>query len=568
MKKKSFYVHLELKYKLLLISLIAGFIPMLIIGIFGYNQIESLLYEREKEVLEEKLNQTTQHLNDKLHTYNNSLSHILINQSLKQKLNQSFDTNYDMYIFFRDVLNPLFINTLALNRDFKQITLFTDININSHDRFLRPLSDIEYLPWYDRFNESPYVLSYLSDKPTTFNIAAELFTDNRGTRSIINITIDYHALFGSLSSIYEDDFGIFIMEGDELLFGYQKENNQDYNYLGGESLVNHVDDIENDYIIQRTRIPSTHWEITLMRPVSVINQPLGTIIVAFIFVLITSFVFLIGLSFILARRIIVPIESLAENMKAIDSDNFNITVESNSKDEINTLIRAFKKMVTRIDRLVNQVYQEKLQKKDYELKALQAQINPHFFYNALSLINSKAIVANQSDISLMTQYLSTFYRTSLNKGKDFLPLSEEMNNVKSYLSIQQMMHDHSFDYFINTPKELDDFDVPNLILQPLIENAIHHGIDESPDNRRGLIVVEGTITADYLELMVSDNGKGMQPEELKEILNKASNGYGVRNVHNRIQLYFGEQYGLNYSSILNKGTVVILRLPSTKKEQS
>ena len=542
---------------------------MVLIGAFGYNQIQSLLFEREKEVLEESLNQSVQHINDKLQGYNNSLNYILINESLKRELNQTFLTNYDMYLFYRDILNPLFINTLALNRDFDQITLYTDIKINNHGRFLRSLREIETLPWYSRFNESPFALYHLSPDRSKINIAAELFTQNHNTRSIVNIAIDYNTLFNPLYNIYEDSFGIFIKQGDDVLLGYQKEENKTYNYINTGSMPNikQTSQFKSNYIMQQSRIPTTGWEITLIRPTYVINQPLQTITMTFIGVLIVSFMLSISLSFLLARRIITPIEALANNMKAIHSNNFNITVKANSKDEISTLIQTFKKMVKRIDHLVNQVYQEKLQTKDYELKALQAQINPHFFYNALSLINSKAIVAEQEEISHVTQYLSTFYRTSLNKGKSFLPLSEEISNAKAYLDIQQMMHNQSFDYYIHVPKELGHISVPNLIIQPLIENAIQHGIDMIEGDKQGLIVIDGRIQDNIIELIISDNGPGMMEDTVKYILEKKSDGYGVRNVHKRIQLYFGKDYGLSYSSLEKKGTVVTIRLPYTHNER-
>ncbi|MBM7541234.1 sensor histidine kinase [Amphibacillus cookii] len=570
MKKiKHFYLQLKIKNKVLIISLISGFFPLLLLGIFGYSQINELLHRREQEVLEETMNHAILHLDYKMNAYHNSLNYVLLDHNLNTELTNSFTNNYEMYLFFRDTLEPLFFNTLSLNRDFAGITVYTDQKINRYDRFLRPLSDIEVNDWYEQIQGTTRPVYYVSENPDSLNLAAELYTHAKDTTNIINLSIYYHALFDSLYSLYEDQYAVFIFDtNQQLIFDFQKNTQSDKAYIDPASIPDFLTDalFNQNYIFKQDRIPSTDWSIMLMRPKHTINQSMVSIAVTFFIVTLTSLFLLVLLVYLFSRIIVRPLESLALNMKAIDSGNFNVTVTTNSNDEISTLIHIFKKMVQRVEHLINEVYISKIEKQEYELKALQAQINPHFFYNALSLINSKAILADQVDISLMTQHLSTFYRTTLNRGKDYITIKEELENVRSYLKIQHMMHNQSFDYYLNIDDQLLAYQMPNLTLQPLVENAIHHGLDHKEIGLKGIVSIDGKLDHDQIVFIVSDNGKGMTQEQVNQILTIKTKGYGVRNVHNRIQLNYGNAFGLDYVSYLNKGTHVTVRLPLIKNE--
>ena len=251
---------------------------------------------------------------------------------------------------------------------------------------------------------------------------------------------------------------------------------------------------------------------------------------------------------------------LKQNMTAVELGKMEIMVTSDSQDEVGELIRGFGKMISQINILIEKVYKGELKQKEYEMKALQAQINPHFLYNSLSLINWKAIAANQTDISRLTLLLSTFYRTALNKGNSILSIGDELNNMQSYLSIQLMMHDDSFDTCIEVPEEMKQYASLNLLLQPLVENAIDHGIDLK-ENGRGEIAITGKMEDNDIYLYVTDNGIGMDDKKAERILTQQSKGYGVRNVHERIQLFFGKEYGLTVKSVPNEGTCITIHMP-------
>lgn len=558
---KIIYLKLKIRHKILTIGLISGFFPLLALSLFAFMQLQDILRTREKEVLNETLNQSVLHLDYKLTSYETIFNNILWDYNLNNQMNTDFNTNYDMYLFYRDTLNPLFYNALSLNRDLTSLTLYTNQNINPHGNFLLPLDEIENDSWYREVLNSTSPLFHTSGDNSALTLsglfASSLTMASDGsTTTLLSLSVDYLSLFYPLNNLFEEDYGIIINDtNNNIVYNYSNYENNFNTDLSSNALN------DSDYFYDSFGIATTDWTIYLFRPVTVLSQSMNNIIRVFLIVCLLSLVLLFMLVYYFSRKIIHPLESLTNNMKTIDSDNFLITVETNSDDEIKTLIGIFTKMVKRIENLINEVYKTKISKQEYEIKALQSQINPHFFYNALSLINSKAILSNQEDISQMTQYLSTFYRTTLNRGKSSITIKEEISNVESYLKIQQMMHDFSFDFFIKVSDTLKDYKMPNLILQPIVENAIHHGIDHITTQKRGIITIDGEIEADSIVFTVSDNGQGMTDKDVEVILSTKGKGYGVKNVHNRLELIYGPEYGLQFESYAGLGTEVSIRIP-------
>ncbi|MFR9232616.1 MAG: sensor histidine kinase [Eisenbergiella massiliensis] len=217
-------------------------------------------------------------------------------------------------------------------------------------------------------------------------------------------------------------------------------------------------------------------------------------------------------------------------------------------------------MTANLNHLVNEVLRAKIAQQKYELKILQSQINPHFLYNSLSLINGKAIMAGQQDISQMARLLSTFYRTMLNKGSSITTVESELENTKAYISIQRMMHSDSFDVTYDIAGDVLSFPILNLLLQPLAENAIIHGLDHKETPGKGVLSVSCYREGEDIVFKVMDNGCGMPEEECTRILSADSRGYGVKNVHQRVCLYYGPGYGLSYRSTNGMGTCAVLRV--------
>ncbi|MCL2879897.1 MAG: sensor histidine kinase, partial [Treponema sp.] len=193
-------------------------------------------------------------------------------------------------------------------------------------------------------------------------------------------------------------------------------------------------------------------------------------------------------------------------------------------------------------------------------KALQAQINPHFLYNTLDLINWMALRSGIPSISGLVQSLAMFYKLSLGSGNDMAPLREEIAHVKVYLEIQAVRFDNKIQYSFSIDDAITECPVPKIILQPLVENSIIHGILEKPD-KTGTILVSGQRNNNNIILSVTDDGVGMDSGITETIVTKGTDRYGVFNIDQRIKLYYGDQYGLSYRSAPAQGTTATITLP-------
>ena len=267
-------------------------------------------------------------------------------------------------------------------------------------------------------------------------------------------------------------------------------------------------------------------------------------------------------SFRLTDGIIQPVNIMLDKVKKVGRGKFDMIPIEAEIEEIEELDEGINKMARKISALLENVRQEKEMQHLTELQLIQAQVNPHFLYNTLDTIVWLIEGGMTDDAVEMISSLSIFFRTSLSKGKDIIPLSEEERHTLSYLEIQQYRYRDILEFEINIPKELSGIPVPKLSIQPLAENALYHGIK----NRRGKgkILIEGREEEDALVLTVSDNGQGMTPERLHEVQEAIRTGeragFGLAAVAERIALYYGPGYGMKISSEEGKGTTVEIRL--------
>lgn len=267
-------------------------------------------------------------------------------------------------------------------------------------------------------------------------------------------------------------------------------------------------------------------------------------------------------SFRLTDGIIQPVNIMLDKVKKVGRGKFDMIPIEAEIEEIEELDEGINKMARKISALLENVRQEKEMQHLTELQLIQAQVNPHFLYNTLDTIVWLIEGGMTDDAVEMISSLSIFFRTSLSKGNDIIPLSEEERHTLSYLEIQQYRYRDILEFEINIPKELSGIPVPKLSIQPLAENALYHGIK----NRRGKgkILIEGREEEDALVLTVSDNGQGMTPERLHEVQEAIRTGeragFGLAAVVERIALYYGPGYGMKIFSEEGKGTTVEIRL--------
>lgn len=274
-------------------------------------------------------------------------------------------------------------------------------------------------------------------------------------------------------------------------------------------------------------------------------------------------------SALFSKTITTPISNLSRLMKRAQTGDLTVRFDNHYQGEIGQLGDAFNAMVDKINELLRLVYAEQKQKREAEMKILREQIKPHFLYNTLDSIQWMAKRYQAKDIVETVRALSNFFRICLSSGKEYITLREEMSLVRSYLDVQKFRYEDLFEYEPFCPEELLDCEVPRLIIQPLVENALYHGIKESDQERGNIRIRIEKEEPDILLILVMDDGAGMSLEEcgrLNKILRMEERpeeirAFGVRNVHDRIRFSYGEAYGLFYRPGTGGGTIAEIRLP-------
>ena len=264
-----------------------------------------------------------------------------------------------------------------------------------------------------------------------------------------------------------------------------------------------------------------------------------------------------------ARRITSPITALTQKAKQFGESDYSALPVETDIPELRILDSSFDSMAGHITELMERQIRSERSLHRAQLELLQAQINPHFLYNTLDSIAILAENHREDDVVTMVTSLSTFFRNSLSSGADVIPPRAELAQATSYLEIQQVRYSDILTYEIDVPEEIQDCLVPKLILQPLIENALYHGIKNR--RGRGMITISGDTGEDGIHLVVKDNGAGMDEDKLRQLRGGSyqdnHSGLGLKNVHQRIRLYCGEPYGLTFESTPGEGSSVTVLLP-------
>lgn len=561
----KFFRNMKFRYKLITTYILLGVIPMTIMGLVWYNQTRTILMKQEKSSIENYLTQAVSNMDNQLRIYNNLSDYIAFNQQISHVVSHEYDSYYDMYNQFSNVLDPMLASLKYFHSDINQITIYTKNNVVKHNTTLAPITEIENEDWYKIIKGNNDIHWFVSqDEKKVFCVRNIPTLENNYEVGVLYVQVDYEKLFESFKQMNDSNYGIFIMDelGDNIFNFDQFEDLNKSRKMTFDEFNKGIGK-ENIYTIVTAHSMNNNWTVSLYKPQKLIYESTNFMITGNVIAIILLIVFSVIITSVLSKVMVSGLEKLRANMEEVEKGNMEITVKSNNKDEVGALIRGFEKMIIQIKALIEDVYESRLIQKDYEMKALQAQINPHFLYNSLSLINWMALETDQEDISKITLSLSTFYRTALNKGKNILRVRDEIKNMRSYLDIQLMMHDHEFDVDVEIDECILDYNILNLILQPLIENAIDHGIDLKTNGRGGIKII-GKKQNDEIVLIVSDNGVGMSKEQAESILTNKSNGYGVKNVNERIKLYYGEQYQLKIESEIGIGTKVKVTIPIRK----
>ena len=328
-------------------------------------------------------------------------------------------------------------------------------------------------------------------------------------------------------------------------------------------IIEHVNG--NDCVIAWERQPVSGLIFCEILPIKEMPLDKQVLYTTIFLIFMSAMVIGLALSLLFSRNLIRPIDRLTRHIRVISTGEFTKNPDIETKDEFGLIGKQINEMSSRISELMDSRIQDDKEKMNMEIKILQAQINPHFLYNTLSMMNWMAIRSNQMEISKVTLALSTFYRTALSKGEDVVTVENCIQNMEAYLEIQLTMHDHNFSVDWDIDPTIKNEKMPKLLLQPVVENAIEHGLDEKEDGDKKIFLsFKGK--GDDVEITVRDNGLGMEQEKAETLVTYQAKGYGLKNVNDRIRLLYGENYGIHIFSSPDEGTTVIMKFPKEGRE--
>lgn len=557
-KSIRIFARFKFKQKLFMSYLIVTIIPMMVLGIYSYGQSKELLSNQAKQGIERNIGTAVNSITYKMDLYNNLIQLIVVNRMLQNIVSIPDGEAADLSTMshqLKEYLDPYFSMMLTTYHGIDKLTIYTESPVPEYGDYLRSAEAVSDQSWYNDAL-SKFSIRWYYDEPQHAAYAVSKFPET--------FMPGHHVLYMHMNtdSIFMDsmkllnDYGLIVSDskGTTLL-----KNVRANSWFPSAALPSQENDIATtggiDWMVIQKKIPNTDWTIHCYVPIDQISGNAAPILYATYIVLGICIGIMLIIISLFANGMLRRIYRLNHWMKRVENGGLELDIQNTSKDEIGELIDRFGNMLFRIKELIQEVRRK-------ELHRLQAQMNPHFLYNTLSSVNWKALKTKSYEISRIVTSLSKYYRTALNKGDNFTTVRNELENVKSYLDIMLITDDYRFDVIYEIDEEVNRFYTINMILQPLVENAIKHGVHRKTDGR-GVITISACLGEGTVQFSIMDNGPGMEEEVVRKVMTPRSAGYGLRNVHERIELFFGVGYGLTVRSYGSGGTAMMIKIPQT-----
>lgn len=591
-KLRKLYYSISIKSKLNLLIFVLMAYSVIFIAYFGYKSYASVFKEKSTENLVKNVDVLSTILSDRLENVVKSSAKILLddklytaNDQLKSGLNepylsnpQTFKSDIEIYLGSYVASSNEF-DLLAFRFNISNKTYFADNNLTlDTDKII---SDDDLFQMAKKSSGNPvWHFKQQKGKPTEIYIIREVLDYDSSNESIGTLVckVNENYLFGTIRDFLTYNVQNVSIYNDNGLLVYQYNTFDGKYKTAWEELLKNSE--PNDFYSAKyggdtiylayNEIPKLKWKLAVFISSNLLLVDMKKVLITiFVLCLITLPIWLI-LIYTIYRDIINPVYLLVDKMDKIEKGNTGITVADDRLDELGYVFKTFNRMSEEINRLINKVYKESLMMKDAEIKALQAQINPHFLCNTLETINWKAKLYGVDDISEMVTALSSIIDANLDRNNEkMIPIRRELDYIDNYNLLIQKRFGKKITFIKSIDDDALDYKIPKLLIQPLIENSIYHGLETKKGG--GTVELIISIEEDMLLIIVADDGKGIDDETLKKLKQSleenVENQYesrtkiGIMNVHRRIKLIYGSDFGLKIFSEAGKGTTIILKLP-------
>ncbi|WKV08623.1 sensor histidine kinase [Thermoanaerobacterium sp. CMT5567-10] len=548
-----------------------------------YNEINNnITNSKVMQVSNEIVSNINSSIESLINTVDNQSKILISSQILQSALSNGNAGNYASYIQpmskyladflnFNDFISSIYIFDNRGNEYFVDNVSYKNIN----------LSVLKSADWYDKLISlrGAYILiansgSLINDSKgnqgyvSFIRVINDINSQKPAGFMIINISKSY--LYKYINSsintytsgiIIKDEKGNSIIEPTNIskslndeIFNYIKPNNSTIKKIDGKVYI--ISDLKNNF----------GWNIISVTPFNELNSQFWIYNLILLLVIIINIVLLIlGLLFI-SLFITQPIIKLVNSMKGIKDGKFEKVNIITGNDEIGMLKDVYNKMIDEIKKLIGDIINEQKMKRKLELDVMQSQIKPHFLFNSFDAISALILMNDTKNASKIVKALGKFYRSFLMNGNEEITIKEELDIIKNYLTIQKIRFGDKFNVVINIDERTLSYRIPKLILQPLVENALNHGVRNK--DGQGIISIKALYDNDQIKLIVEDNGKGMNEEKIREIESSMSKGVGLRSTIERLKIYYNSADVVKIYSKIDEGTKIEITIPINKEDQN
>ncbi len=589
------YKNCSMRVKLFASFFLLIFIPIIVLTVFAAYRSTAIIQEQSMEIARLYLQQTENEMESELYkiaTVSSSVAQTAEVHEVLEKQNTgiSFSEEYDD-------MNELYktIESTRALQNLYQIRLFiSDSFTHSRSNYITyPLSSVSDTDWYHQLVEQYQTQTLLppsifqpplSEPQEVLSVVTLIRSRKDITRILGVVSVDVlksdlidilqHNNYAEQSAAYLVDENLNIVCGANSTFPVSEADlaaqlQQMRDTFGASSGVSTAGNAVYGLsapIFDGWRIFTVASMGNLLSPVSNLRDQM---------ILLTVIISIIAfcLSYLYARYSTRRIKTLAEQVRRVENGDLSVSCIVDSEDEIGELQNSFNFMVRRISLLVDERYNLGKNLKDMELRALQAQINPHFLYNTLDMIAWKAMASGNHETVDIVVKLARFYRLSLSNGSDFLPLSDEVEHVRLFVELTNLCRSRNVQLNTEVSPNIADYPIMKLILQPIVENSLFHGLYELSD-REGVIRLTAEQIGSYVQIQIADNGVGIEKSKLAELLakkerpvvNTKRGGYGIGNILERLRIYYDDRFTFQIESAILTGTTVTIRIPYSRND--
>lgn len=544
-------------------------ISMLYVGLVSNFQFKRAFTESVQESNDVIMNQV------KLNLDNYFYSMIELSDLIAIKMTSSQD-------FSPESLDQVIEPTIRTRKDVITIALFDDngeMLVSTDGKDIKSIETIQEQDWFQKIKSEkqyiyisePHVQSlYYNTYPWVISVSRRVGYRQSGEyrEGILLIDMNFSMIEKLLASVNQSIKGyvFLINDKEEVVFHGQQQliyagiKQEDLSGIEAHYSGTFLQDSSKRYLNIKV-LDNANWKLVGAYHVSDIETSQTRFSGYVRWVVLIGLLVFATVSFYMSSRITKPIQELQNSMKDVEKGNFDIQLDISGEHEVVELTKSYNVMIRRIRHLMDQIIFEQEAKRKSELSSLQAQINPHFLYNTLDSIIWMAEHEKHDDVIKMTNALASLFRISISKGQMVIPVEMEIKHAQHYLTIQKMRYKDKFTFRFDIDESIYHFETLKLILQPIIENAIYHGIRHMVDE--GEIIIRGYQNEKHLIFEVEDDGLGMDESTIHNVLyeDASANGVGISNVNDRIRLMYGHDYGLTIKSEIEEGTKITYRLP-------